>query len=202
MPPNSVEPRSEIAPNERVTRIRSVLESDADGLFRVIAVKIKKVFNHLHRPEIAELAYEILDETARRALARPETLDLTRSAFAWLVGIAVHILQERLRDVANERRQVTVTDLGEEVWATLLGQLHHGALDNVISDTLDMHEALGRLDPGSRNALDCQYFRGLGGEDLAKAIGAPNAGAARVRVFRALQRLRDQLGVKGPEVSS
>ena len=27
----------------------------------------------------------MLDETARRALARPETLDPTRSAFAWLV---------------------------------------------------------------------------------------------------------------------
>src|SRR4051812_13916428 len=92
MPPNSAGPGPEIAAQERAARIRAVLESDADGLYRAIAVKVQKAFQHLRRDEVAERTYEVLGETARRALARPETLDPTRSTFAWLVGIGVHVL--------------------------------------------------------------------------------------------------------------
>jgi len=201
MPPTSAGPGTGIAAHERAARIRAVLESDADGLFRVIAVKVQKAFKHLRRDEVVERAYEVLDETARRALTRPETLDLTRSAFAWLVGIGVNVLLEQGRRMAGERRQVAGTDLGDEAWESLLGRLQLGPSDDALGDRIDLHEALGRLDDASRHALECRFFRGLEGEGLAEALGAPGVGAARVRVCRALRRLRDQLGVEGPEVS-
>jgi DNA-directed RNA polymerase specialized sigma24 family protein len=201
MPPNSAGPGPGIAAFESAARIRAVLESDAEGLYRVLAVKVQKAFAHLRRDEVAERVYEVLDETARRALARPETLDPARSVFAWLVGIGIHVLLERVREVARDRRQVNGTDLGDDVWAALQGRLQRGPSEDALGDRIDLHEALGRLDPGSRHALECRFFRDLDGEGLAEALGAPSVGAARVRVSRALQRLRDQFGAEGPEVS-
>lgn len=201
MPPNTAGPGPEIAAHERAARIRAVLESEADGLFRVIFVKIQKAFKHLRRDEVVDQAYEVLNETARRALARPETLDPTRSAFAWLVGIGVNVLLERGRGVTRERRQVAGTDLGDAAWEALLGTLQRGPSDDALGDRIDLYEALGRLDTESRHTLECRFFRGLDGEGLAEALGAPSVGAARVRVSRALQRLRDQFGAEGPEVS-
>ncbi len=201
MPPNASGPGRGIVEQEGAARIRAILETDADALFRVIAVKVQNAFRHLRRDEVVERAYEVLDETARRALARPETLDPTRSAFAWLVGIGVHVLSDRNRNEARGRRLVTGTDLGDEAWTSLLGRLHLGPTDDAVGDKLDLHEALDRLDPRSRQVLECRFFRGLDGEELAGALGAPTAGAARVRVARALQQLRDQFGTKGPEVT-
>jgi len=201
MPPNSAGTGPEIAAHECAARIRAVLEGDAEGLYRVLAVKIRMTSRHLRREEVAERAYEVLDETARRALARPESLDPTRSAFAWLVGIGVHVLLERVRDTARERRHVNVTDLGDKAWEAVLGRLHRGTTDDAAGDRLDLHEALGRLDPGARLALECRFFRGLDGGELAEALGAASAGAARDRVSRALQRLRDLIGANRPEVS-
>ena len=201
MPPNSSGPGPGVATQERAARIRAVLESDADGLYRVFAVKVQNAFKGVRRDEVAERAYEVLDETARRALARPETLDPTRSVFAWLVGVGIHVLSERVRGEARQRRHVTGTDLGDAAWASLLGRLERGPGDNSVGDTIDLHEAMGRLDPRSRHCLECRFFRGLDGEELAQALGAPSAGAARVRVSRALQQLREQLGAKGPEVT-
>jgi RNA polymerase sigma factor (sigma-70 family) len=199
MPPDSAGPGPLIVADERAERIRAVLESDADGLFRAITVKLQKVFKHLRRDEVAEQAYEVLDETVRRALARPETLDPSRSAFNWLVGIAVNVLRGRARDIARERRHVTHADLGDQAWTALVGRLQRGPSDAAVGDRIDLREALVRLDPGSRQVLECRFFRDLDGEELAEALGAPSVGAARTRVCRALQRLRNQLGADGPE---
>jgi DNA-directed RNA polymerase specialized sigma24 family protein len=49
---------------------------------------------------------------------------------------------------------------------------------------------LSREDP--RQALELRYFQGLDRDELAQALGVPTAGAARVRVCRALQALRAQ----------
>ena len=146
-------------------------ESDADGLYRVFAVKVQHAFKGIRRDEIAERAYEVLDETARRALARLETIDPTRSVFAWLVGVGIHVLSERVRGEARQRRQVTGTDLGAAAWASLLGRLERGAGADAVGDTIDLHEAMGRLDPRSRHSLECRFFRGLDGEELAQALG-------------------------------
>lgn len=201
MPPNSAGPGLVSAAHERAARIRAVLESDAEGLYRAIAVKIQKVFKHLRRDEVAEQAYEVLDETVRRALARPETLDPSRSAFHWLVGIGGNVLRERARNMARERRHVTHADLGDQAWTALVSQLQRGPSDAAVGDRIDLHEALVRLDPGSRQTLECRFFRDLDGEELAEALGAPSLEAARTRVCRALQRLRNQLGAEGPEVT-
>ena len=202
MPPNPTGISQETAAREGAALIRGAIESDADELCRSIAAKIRRASRDLRREEVAELAIEVMGEAVGRALARPEKLDPGRSAYGWLMGISIRILMERNRDAACNRRQITGTDLGEGAWGALLGHLSSGPSDAATADRIDLDEALGRLDPTSRFILECRFFRGLDGEELAEALGATSEGAARVRVSRALQRLRALIVRAEPEVTS
>jgi DNA-directed RNA polymerase specialized sigma24 family protein len=59
---------------------------------------------------------------------------------------------------------------------------------------------LTRLSPSARMALECRFWRDLGGRELAQALGAPSEVAARVRVARAVQALRDLFDRDASEV--
>ena len=47
-----------------------------------------------------------------------------------------------------------------------------------------------KVSPEERRAIEFRYYKGLDGEELARALGVSTPGAARVRVCRALQALR------------
>ena len=59
-----------------------------------------------------------------------------------------------------------------------------------------VQEALDRMDPLDREVLALRFFEQLTGAETAQALGIA-AGTARMRYFRALQRLREVLGPAG-----
>jgi RNA polymerase sigma factor (sigma-70 family) len=147
-----------------------------------------------------ELASEILHEAVGEALKQGSGFDPTRSATAWVRGIAARLLLNRRRVEARGRRCVPVTVLGEEAWAAVLGRLSTGPSDAAVAGRLDLEQALGRLAPDERRAIDCRYYQGLDGAALASALGVATPGAARVRVCRALQALRTHFPLAEEEV--
>jgi RNA polymerase sigma factor (sigma-70 family) len=190
MPRNSSnsEPESEV--RECAARMRAAIEEGHETLLRSVAVLVAKTEKGLRWPEVMELASEVLHEAVREALKHASEFDPTRSATAWVRGIAARLLLARRRTEARARRCVPATVLGEQAWAAVLGQLCTGPADAAVAGRLDLEQALGRIGPQERRALECRYFQGLDGEALASALGVASAGAARVRVCRALQALR------------
>jgi DNA-directed RNA polymerase specialized sigma24 family protein len=201
MPPNPADLGPGTAAREQAARIHDAIERDVESLFKAIAVKVQKFGGPLRRDEIEERAVEVLDETVRRALDFSEKLDSGRPVYPWLIGIALNVLLEQGRGAVRQRRQVPESVLGEKAWSRMLDRLVYEPCDEAIADRIDLREAMGQLDARSRAVLDHRYLRGLEGDELAEAIGAPTAGAARVRVFRALQCLRAVLGPPNPEVT-
>jgi RNA polymerase sigma-70 factor (ECF subfamily) len=59
----------------------------------------------------------------------------------------------------------------------------------------ELFEAIDRLTPDERLAVVCRFFLGLTDEETAAALGV-RRGAVKMRVFRALERLRDELEEK------
>jgi DNA-directed RNA polymerase specialized sigma24 family protein len=137
-----------------------------------------------------EVASEILQEATREALKHAADFDPTRSATAWVRGIAARLLQTRRRAEARARRCVPASVLGDETWVAVLGQLSTGSADAAVAARLDLEQVLGRMTHQDRQAIEYRYYRGLDGEALANALGVATAGAARVRVCRALAALR------------
>jgi RNA polymerase sigma factor (sigma-70 family) len=188
---------SEKTDEDRADCIRLAIECDYPLLLRRISVLVYRLCGRLRREEVEGRVIEILGEAVKRALQGAASFDPARSATAWLIGIALRILQEQRR----ARRVVVQSDLGEVAWRGALEELC--AADDAEATTirLDIRQALERLDEPQRRAIELRYFEGMDGEELARALDAPTAGAARVRRARALQALRAAFGAAEGEES-
>ena len=190
IPQNSSTSEAESGSLERAARVRAAVEEGHEALLRSVAVLVAKTEQRLRWPEVMERASEVLHEAVREALKHASGFDPTRSATAWVRGIAARLLLSRRRAEARGRRCVPAAVLGEEAWEAALGQLRTGPADAAVAGRIDLEQALARLAPQERRALECRYYQGLDGAALAHALGVATVGAARVRVCRALQALR------------
>ncbi len=181
-------------------RIRAAIAEEYEALLRSIAVLVAKTGRDLRWPEVMEIASEILDEAVQEALKHAERLDPTRSAGAWVRGIAAKLLLTRRRAEARVWRCIPAAVLGEDAWATALAQHCTRPTDMAVAERLDLEQALARISTQERRAIELRYYRGLDGRELAAALGASTPGAARVRVCRALQALRAHLAPAEEEV--
>lgn len=188
---------SESFGDDRADPLRRAIERDYPLLIRRIGVLVYRLCGRLRRAEIEDRVTDILNEAVKRALQSAERFDPTRSATAWLIGFALHVLQEQRRS----RRIVVQSDLGAAVWRGILEVLASADDADAATIRLDIRQALARLEEPQRRILELRYFSGLDGEELAQAVKAPTSGAARVRLARALQALRAVFGATREEES-
>jgi len=180
--------------------IRAAIAEEHEALLRSIAVLVAKMDGRLPWPEVMDTAAEILHEAVQQSLHHALAFDKSRSATAWIRGIAARLLLSRRRAQARGRRCVSATVLGKATWTAVLEQLCAGSTDAAVAGRLDLEAALARISPEERHAIECRYYRGLDGTNLARALGVATAGAARVRVCRALQALRAHFPLGAEEV--
>lgn len=183
------------AGDDPVEHLRQAIAREYDVLFRRIAVLVYRMCGRLRRNEVEDRVTEILNEAVKRALQNAAAFDPQRSATAWLMGFALRILQEQ----RHPRRAVVQSDLGEVAWRGALEELCTADDAEAATIRLDIRQALARLEERQRRTIELRYFEGLDGEELARALDAPTAGAARVRLARALQALRAAFGASGEE---
>jgi RNA polymerase sigma factor (sigma-70 family) len=143
---------------------------------------------HLRRTGDAHAAYDLTAETFAQAwLSRKRFRDSAGgSAGPWLFGIARNLLAQSVRrrriELAACERLGIIERLDEppttvepdEVWLT------------------GLDEALAELTDGERQALELRVVDSLPYDAVAAGL-ATSEGAARVRVSRALDRLRQRL---------
>jgi RNA polymerase sigma factor (sigma-70 family) len=197
---NSSNAERESAERECTVRIRAAIEEEHESLLRSVAVLVAKTQRDLRWPEVKEIAMEVLHEAVREALKHADGFNPTRSATAWIRGIAARRLLTRRRTEARDWRCIPAAVLGEEGWAAALGQHCTGPTDAALAGRLDLEQALARISTEERRAIELRYYRGLDGDELASALGVSTPGAARVRVCRALQALRTQFAPAEEEV--
>ncbi len=187
---------AELAAREKAERIRDAIESEFGKLWSAIAAIVGSSERGLAPERRAQRVNEVLGEVVCRALAHPESYQPGRSVVGWLVGIARNVLRGEARDAATHPRRAEIDD---PTWERLVGILDPP--DGPAADRIDLESMLMRLSPSARKALECRFWRGLDGRDLADALGTPSEGAARVRVAGAVQALRDLLAPNASEVT-
>jgi RNA polymerase sigma factor (sigma-70 family) len=186
---NSSNAKPEDQAQKCAAQIRAAIEEEHDSLLRSVAVLVART-QRRRWPEVMEIAAEILHEAVQEALKHSHRFDPTRSATAWIHGIAARCLLNRRRADGRVGRCIVATVLGDEAWASALEHLMTAPADIAAAARIDLEQALARISPDERLAIECRYHRGLDGEELASALGVSTPGAARVRVCRALQALR------------
>lgn len=131
----------------------------------------------------AAAAEDALQETFLTVAQKVEDWDPSRPAGPWLVGVLAHRAQSVRRQAAHrfEADRMTVRSAPEPWEAAQSGELDQA-----------VRKAVESLAPGERAVVVASLFEGLTGAQLAERFGL-RAGTARVRLHRALERIRGAL---------
>jgi DNA-directed RNA polymerase specialized sigma24 family protein len=139
---------------ERATRIRAVIAEEHEALLRSVAVLIARTEPRLRWPEVMDRASELLHEAVQESLQHAFAFDPSRSATAWVRGIAARLLLTRRRAEARGRRCVSASVLGEATWVAALRQLCAGSTEGAVAGRLDLEAAIRRISPEKRHAIE------------------------------------------------
>ncbi len=171
------------------TRLRQFIEDETPVLTRTLGF-------YLSRAGLTVSASELLSEVVVEALKHEDRFNPARQPRAWLLGIAANLIRRKQTEIARlNRREPLARDLypGDEPsddevfdWLASFGEVE--ALE-----ALETNEAvrilLAGASPEDAHILRLAILSGLDGEALARELGV-TPGAARVRLHRALNRLR------------
>jgi RNA polymerase sigma factor (sigma-70 family) len=145
-----------------------------------------------------QLASELLDELTVAALEGAARFQAERGARAWLLGIAANLIRQKQAALSRlERREPLVGDLvpgtqdemdEDSFFDLLAGQDGENPERRLLEDE-GFRRRLERLKPADQQMLRLAVVAGFNGQDLAAVLGV-SPGAARVRLHRALHRLR------------
>jgi RNA polymerase sigma-70 factor (ECF subfamily) len=146
---------------------------------------------------IAQLADELFNDMVVEALRSADRLKPDMHPKPWLLGIAANLIKRRQTEMAKrDRREPLMRDLYPDMEDTLsddelfdlLPVTTYGSLEDVEADETTQH-LLSGLSKSDADLLRLAILHDMSGEALAKALGVSPV-AARVRLHRALQRLR------------
>jgi len=144
-----------------------------------------------HHDDMARMAYfvcgdlDIAEEAEQSAWAvayrRLKDLREPDRLRPWLMSIAANEARQLIR--SRGRRRVRELSLGD--------QARPRATDDVA--LIDLANAIGRLDARDRAIVGLRFVGGFESAEIGRAMGM-SASAVRVRLHRALERLRRDLG--------
>ncbi len=135
------------------------------------------------------LAEEALQETFVKVHKVRHTYQRGRPLRPWMYAIARHVAVDELRR-RKRRREVGDSD---EVLEAIPGEDPREAPGQ--RDPVDLEAALATLPAAQREALVMTKLNGLSVREAAAALNSTE-GAVKVKVHRAMQKLRERLGGK------
>jgi RNA polymerase sigma-70 factor (ECF subfamily) len=184
-------------------RLRQFLEAESADLARVLRVYAWRA----GLPADENAVGDLLDQTVVEALHHAERYDPSRPPRAWLLGIAANLVRREqaaaarlsareplAADLSPENRRLSEEEVFERLALLNAVDAPEASGDPPEDSALreQVRAAVGQLSPGDQLVLHLFSESGLSGEALGSALGI-SSGAARVRLHRALDRLRQRL---------
>jgi RNA polymerase sigma-70 factor (ECF subfamily) len=137
---------------------------------------------------------ELLSEVVVEALKHAHRFDPARQPMAWLLGIAANLIKRKQADMAKRnRREPLARDLFPDAQDLMSDD---EIFEQIASHAHDTHDEgritrlLAGLPEVDQKVLKLAIIHEFNGEALAQALSI-SPGAARVRLHRAINRLRD-----------
>jgi RNA polymerase sigma factor (sigma-70 family) len=191
----SIEPN--IPPGEQQIDLRQFLQENTPLLLGIIRSYVVRM--GFARGEAVQLvALEVLQEAVLEALAHSDRLTSTAQPRAWFLAIAANILKRKRAALARiSQREVLISDLANQKKA----QMDEGAFFDLfaahtqpgpeVEVEADEQVAmmLSLVSTGDQEVLRLALVNDLDGNMLATKLNI-TPGTARVRLHRALNRLR------------
>jgi RNA polymerase sigma-70 factor, ECF subfamily len=135
-------------------------------------------------------AEDLVQETFLRVWNRSQGFDADRGALGgWLLAVARNRAIDYLRSAGGKMRNAV--ELEETEHPSLYMDLEKEVLNS--DRTRHLREAMEKLTPNQRSAIELAYFEGLSQTEIAERLGQP-LGTVKTWVRMALKNLREALG--------
>lgn len=179
------------------TRLRQFIETESSTLLGTLRYYLFRAGLQERGSHLESAAQDLLQDVVAEALEHENRFRTSGQPRAWLLGIAANLVRRQQRDFLNrDRREPLIRDLHPEVEAQMSDDELFDWIAEVAANTPDafalredVHVLLTTLSPEDERVLRLAILNGLDGVSLAKALQI-TPGAARVRLHRALGRLR------------
>jgi RNA polymerase sigma factor (sigma-70 family) len=180
-------------------RVEALIDTERGQLLKTLRFYVLRAGVASSR-DVDAIAQELLSETVFEAFRSAHRLKDDMNPHPWLLGIALNLIKRKQTEIAKrERREPLVRDLlpdsqfafSDDDLFDQLPQLVDTALDEVeVKD--EIAAMLKYVSASDSHVLKLAVAHDMNGEALAHALQI-TPGAARVRLHRALNRLRRAL---------
>jgi RNA polymerase sigma-70 factor (ECF subfamily) len=181
------------SPEETLSLLERVRGGDDDALQALLIRLLPRLrrWAHGRLPPSARGMLETADvvqTVASKAVRRLASIDVEHAA-----ALGYYLRQAIANEIASEWRKAVrtpyETSVGESLPETMTSPLER----LIGAERLERYEAaLQRLPPAERDTIVGRFELAYGYDDLARYLGKPSAGAARVAVHRAVKRLVEE----------
>ncbi len=185
--------------------LHAYIAKNSVTLLRIIMFYVQRLGWASGQPA-RDAANEILNEMTAQALANADEFDTSRQPRAWLLGIAVKLIQHRRRTMgrqeAHEEYAQAAHDGDDEGEVDIFDQCAKRAWqqDEVDQANERLSNLLALATPADRELLTRIDLHGWNYAALAQQMGVTEM-ALRKRHHRAIQRLRQLASQKGGQRS-
>jgi RNA polymerase sigma factor (sigma-70 family) len=148
--------------------------------------------------DVSAVAVEVLQEVVLEALDHEDRFNPAGQPMAWLLGIAINVIKRKKAEFAkHSQRELSISDLflkqeehlsESEVFDQLAAN-SSAEPDREIVANEQAELLLSLVSPEDQRILMLAFLQGFEREALAQKLGI-SPGATRVRLHRALKRLR------------
>jgi RNA polymerase sigma factor (sigma-70 family) len=179
------------------TRLRQFIEMETETLLATLRYYLVRA-GLADAQSAALTAVELLNEVVVEALDHADRFRPSGQPMAWLLGIAANLMKRKQAErTTRNRREPLVRDLYLDAQDTLsedelfdrLAALTVAEPAQDLESNQAVSAILTHVSKTDQHVLRLAVLHDLNGEELAQALGV-TPGAARVRLHRALNRLR------------
>ncbi len=180
-------------------RLKEVIQQESESLKRAVELYVARAGLTAGQRQAESIAGEILGELTVEALQHADRFDPSRQAYAWLLGIAANLIRRRQVEQAKLARREPLArgesgdpDMSEDELFDRLFPPHAHDPGEAMEQDQQVEALLARVSAEDRWVIRLAILDDLDGEALARELMV-RPGAARVRLHRALLRLRAAL---------
>src|SRR5438874_6668485 len=148
--------------------------------------------------EVPAAAVEVLQEVVLEALDHADRFNPAGQPIAWLLGIAINVIKRKNAELAKRsQRELSMSDLSlkqeehlseSELFDQLMANSSAGPEQEIAANE-QAELLISLVSPEDQHILMLAFLQGFEREALAQKLGI-SPGATRVRLHRALKRLR------------
>lgn len=148
--------------------------------------------------EVSTVALEVLQEVVLEALDHADRFNPTSQPMAWLLGIAINVIKRKKYErIKRSQRELSISDVSlmqeeglseSDLFDQITANTSAGP-DQEFAANEQAELLLSLVSPEDQHILMLAFLQGFEREALAQKLGI-SPGATRVRLHRALKRLR------------